>query len=222
MCLGEYDVGAAGCHFWFMDMWKHFARNDIKAIAMHTSTMTASAQLDLLRTIGLFTHPTYEYGVDWVFLGYIPGGETALAALHEDFPSIALADWEGTPASELPLLQGIQDYRDFDLAIANTWDFYKFARQWPSTPETPTIAMVPTWTWASARPFYPDTFKAMMHGTKGAGEYEILLGIPGRGIASADALTLSTLTWVGALIAAQVSVYIARGRVEEKARGGLA
>lgn len=216
MFLGEYDLGAAGNHMWFIDMWNHFARNKIKCVAMHVGTMVATAEKDLLDKMDLWNRPGYVYGEDWVFLGYIPGGETAVAALHEDFQSIALVDYEGTPASELPLLQGIQDYRDFDLAIASSWDYTIFARQWPTTPETPTICMVDTYVWASALPFYPDTFEAMMNGIKGAAEYEILLGIPGRAIASSDALTLTTLVMVGALVAAQVSVYMVRQKVVRK------
>ena len=216
LVLGEYDLGAAGNHMWFIDMWKHFTRNKLKVVALHTSTMVATAEINLLNTIGMWDLQDYEYGVDWVYLGYIPGGETAIQGIHDDFPSIANADYKGTPASELPLLQEFQDYRDFDLVVVSSWDYTIFTRQFPTTPETPTIAIVDTYVWTSAQPFYPETFEAMMNGMKGAAEYEILLEIPGRAISSSDALTLTMLVLFGTLLAAQVDEYMIRKKVVRK------
>ncbi len=216
LVLGEYDLGAAGNHMWFIDMWKHFRRNKLKVVALHTSTMVATAEKRLLDTMGFWNLQDYEYGVDWVYLGYVPGGETAMVSFHDDFQSIAVADYKGTPASELPLLQEFQDYRDFDLVIVSCWDYTIFARQWVTTPETPTICMVDTYVWSSAQPFYPETFEAMMNGMKGAAEYEILLEIPGRAISSSDALTLTMLVLFFTLLAAQVDEYMIRKKVVRK------
>jgi hypothetical protein len=44
------------------------------------------------------------YGVDFVYLGFIPGEETALAALFSNIRSVAVTDYYGTPLDQLPMM----------------------------------------------------------------------------------------------------------------------
>jgi hypothetical protein len=58
------------------------------------------------------------YGVDYVNIGFIAGGEAAVAAFAQDVRGTAKADIYGTPVDELAALDGITNMGDFDLCIS--------------------------------------------------------------------------------------------------------
>jgi len=54
-----------------------------------------------------------ENGVNWVNLGYIPGGESAVAAFANDIRSVVSKDYFGTPIDEIPLMKDVNDATAF-------------------------------------------------------------------------------------------------------------
>lgn len=56
-----------------------------------------------------------EYGVQWVYLGLIPGGEKAEAAVAADVWAAKERDHYGTPLSDLPLMERFHSIEDLAL-----------------------------------------------------------------------------------------------------------
>jgi len=52
------------------------------------------------------------YGEDYVFLGYITGGESAIAQLASNIRSVYPVDHFGTPLDELSMMQGVNTHED--------------------------------------------------------------------------------------------------------------
>jgi hypothetical protein len=72
------------------------------------------------------------YGVDYVFLGYFAGGESAIAQLATDAWTVYPSDHYLTPASQLPLMQDFHSWEDVSVVLtSDTGDVGSyFLRQW--------------------------------------------------------------------------------------------
>jgi len=72
-----------------------------------------------------------EYGVDWVWLGWLPGGETAFANIREDVWACFETDAFGTKLEDLPIMEKAHTLYDFEIALrsCNTSPD-DFMRQW--------------------------------------------------------------------------------------------
>jgi hypothetical protein len=61
------------------------------------------------------------YGRDYVYLGYTPGGVTAIAMMADNLLKLVSVDYKGTPFDQLPdngaILKGITSAKDFDLLL---------------------------------------------------------------------------------------------------------
>lgn len=74
-----------------------------------------------------------KYGEDYVIMPFLAGEETAMAAAATNFREAYSLDVRGTPIDQIPLLDGIKDFNDIDLAIAQYGIFTfgeMFVRQW--------------------------------------------------------------------------------------------
>ena len=61
-----------------------------------------------------------EYGVDYVYMGYIAGRETGTAAFLADIrKTVANKDYYGNNIDDLPIMQGINDGTVFEYGFAN-------------------------------------------------------------------------------------------------------
>ncbi len=61
-----------------------------------------------------------KYGKDVLNLGFIPGGESALAAYAENVIGAAPRDYQGKPTAEYPIMKGINKITDFTMVIEMT------------------------------------------------------------------------------------------------------
>jgi len=194
-----------------IDTLKHAIEKRLKIVAV-----TCFDPIFSLVGEGLFSKIDWEgagyvYGRDYVYIGYIPGEESAMAALYSDFRGMVTEDYYGHPASDLPLVQQIRDHRDIDIAVlatASTRAAPAFARQWPSEPGRPSV--ICTHIMGMGLPYYPDIFKGMVVGTKGAAEYEYLLGKPGPAIVGTDLLTLGQGFMLAIIIVTNLIYFIKR------------
>ncbi|MEM1549238.1 MAG: hypothetical protein QXE58_03540 [Candidatus Methanomethylicia archaeon] len=159
-----------------------------------------------------------KYGVDWIFLGYVPGGETAMAALGKDFWSTLPLDYiYKKPVSEYPIMQKLRSAADVTLLVSfetGTPGADEWVRQWYVPYKVPMIVgcigvMAPT-----IVPYVAGgQVKGMLPGLRAAAEYELIIGRKGLGVASADALSTSHMVVIIFVIIGNIS-YIARRRVK--------
>lgn len=98
---------------------KYFAeRGDVKIIIWGMSADTFIVYQQVFKPI--FEQTKLKYGEDYVLIGYIPGGESAVAKLADDIPGIVKADYFGTPISNIPLMKNIINAKSINLVF--TWD----------------------------------------------------------------------------------------------------
>jgi len=132
----------------------------------------------------------YQYGRDYVILGYVMPNEAAVAAMAQDFQGSVTQDWLGRPIAGT-FLDEIDDWQDWDLiadfttGIQTTSLLNHFALR-----GTPMIVncigvMIP-----SQKP-YVDTgvYLAILQSMRGGAELELLIGHPGPGLTAMDAFT---------------------------------
>jgi hypothetical protein len=135
----------------------------------------------------------YEYGVDWVYLGFLSGGETAMAALTTDTASLVQSDYLGKSLESLPLMQEVRSAEDAKLLICNTSGALAWAwvRQWHEPYNKPYL-LLPIGIMVPSSAVYVDAgqIAALLPGSRGAAEYEIRSGIPGEAITLTDTLTV--------------------------------
>lgn len=135
---------------------------------------------------------TYVYGEDYVFLGFMTGGESAQLTAAEDLRRLYSYDNYGTPLDDLPLLDGINSYEDYDMIVAafrgGEYGGHTM-RIWAETFNMPLIrcgqmATVPV------QLFDAGLLVGFLRGTRGAAEYELLLNSPGAALSMLDAMSL--------------------------------
>lgn len=73
------------------------------------------------------------YGEDYVIMPFLAGEETAMAAVATNFRQAYSIDYKGIPIDDIPILDGVNDFNDIDLSIAQYGIFTfgeMFVRQW--------------------------------------------------------------------------------------------
>jgi len=123
----------------------------------------------------------YEYGRDYVNLGYKPQLSVSLMALVKDIPGFYKQDAKGTPLSQLPVMQGIHGIEDVSaiaqFTSASTLEAYIVFVWGPY--KTPLVhgctAII-----APQQYVYLDAgqIEGLLVGLRGAAEYENLVGHP--------------------------------------------
>ncbi|MFC1803861.1 hypothetical protein ACFL0D_07860 [Thermoproteota archaeon] len=159
-----------------------------------------------------FKEAGWEYGVDYVYLGYIPGQETAIANLADGVNTIVAVDYYGNSMADLEMMKDINDYRDVSAVISVDASDYPdwYAKHW-SSKGVPFVDMGPGPYYARWNTLYTQGILQGLIGTgRAAAEYELLLGIPGEAVASADTLSATHLFMILAIILGNLSV-IGRG-----------
>ncbi|TET81837.1 hypothetical protein E3J38_03220 [candidate division TA06 bacterium] len=118
-----------------------------------------------------------ESGVDYAFLGYVPGVGAVVLSMGEDIKRTFERDYYGVDLDSLPLLENVRNYEDIPLvvdlsgsSIPILWVLYAGARYQQQVGVGTTAV--------SAAQYYPwlqtGQFVGMLGGLKGAAEYEKL------------------------------------------------
>jgi hypothetical protein len=124
------------------------------------------------------------YGRDWVNLGYQAGNELVIQRMGSSIPAAFPRDFRGTPIDELPLMQGIQNFNNFDFVI-NISAGYPGIYEWVQFGVDRFAIKLFGGTTAVQTPLvYPyyeaGQLQGIMGGLKGAAEFEKLVGIKGK------------------------------------------
>jgi hypothetical protein len=164
------------------------------------SNMLSKYRVDKIKT----------YGVDYVVIGYIPGGFTAAAALAEDVWKAAGRDYYGNSFDQLPLMKEVHSANDVSLLITidNTSGTEYYATQWWAKYKTKIIAAAMVMMYSYLRP-YRDAGQvvALLAGVRAGAGYEKLLNAPGFGLASTDMMSLTHVFMLIAVIVSNVIYY---------------
>ena len=194
---------------------KHFLRQGVKIIVWGGSQDTSMTWDEIMRHVPEVNN--LEYGVDYVYIGFLAGGETTIKALSEDIHSVINADAYGTPISELKLMETVKSWRDisFIVSTAHGETPLTYSKHWYSTYGVPIGGNVISMEGSSLMPYYKSgQLVGMAIGVRGGGEYEYLIKDFGLATTGLDALNVSHLLFVAVVIIANISMVMTR--MEEK------
>jgi hypothetical protein len=172
---------------------KHLIKKDVKFILMNYFYAESIVSFDSMiypRIESMLEEYGYEWGVDWVNMGFLPGGESALAAFASDVRVLG-EDRYGTPIDDLPeYLRQFQETYGLD-HITITYGVVK-------------SAYIP----------YINTgqLKGMMAAIGGGAQIEQLVGEPSVASAGMDAVSTSHIFAAILLIVGNLLFWINRSK----------
>ena len=220
----EFGVSAwSECLPGFVAVSKHLVMRGVKIIYWCVGytdcdlTMEAvMARIPQLKGPGQPAGPgDYKYGVDWVYMGYIAGGETTVAQLADDIRQVLRADKYGTPIDQIPLFQNVRNAKDIKIVIDSTTGDYGdyYVRQWRIRYGTAVAEIGIAMNYSTFMAYYQAGLAVgALKGIRGAAEYEKLIGQLGEATTSLDALNVSHLLVIIAIIMANLSYVMTRRR----------
>lgn len=160
---------------------------------------------------------TWEYGKDWVNLGYKLLDDPWLRALTADIPSAITQDWRGTPLAEIPVMKGVRHFGPdgevsmvLEITASNTIDrWYQFL-----SPTRVKIGLACTGVMAPEQYPFLDSgqLSGLLTGMKGAAEYEQILDAPGFGMTAMAGQSFAHLYIVLLILLGNLSVLIGARR----------
>lgn len=149
--------------------------------------------------------PNKKYGVDFVNVGYKPGGAVLLERIATDAHQALLGmDHYGKPFSELPLMQEFKSFKDakfifeFVTGTPGEKDYIKMVTDKLKIPfaTSATSVSVP-----EQMPLLQSgQLCGLVMGMAGAAEYEMLVGKPGTATAGMDAQSFAHVLIIGFII----------------------
>jgi len=157
------------------------------------------------------------YGEDWIELGWIPGGETGMAALATDMWSQTPVDFlENRPLSDYPIMENIKTAEDIDLIVSfetGTPGLPEWLRQWNTPFGTPFIVGCIGVSVPGMAPYLDSgQLDALMPGLTASGEYEILIGRPGLAVSGLDAVSMSHLLVVLLVVVGNIAFFASKSK----------
>ena len=164
--------------------------------------------------------PDKQYGVDWVNLGYKPGGEVLLQKMLVSFyDACAGVDHYGNNLNDLPLINEIKTIKDVDAIftfVGGTPGEREYIRHITSPYNIPFLISCMSVTTPEMMPLIQSRqVLAGVLGMKGAAEYEVLIGHPGTATAGMDAQSCSHALIIVFIIVGNLG-YIFTRKEEEK------
>ena len=119
--------------------------------------------------------PGYEYGRDYVNMGFRPGSEGVIKVVVGDLKKLFANDVDGTSLDELPLTRNLKNIRQMDL-IVNVSAGYPGTKEWVLYAATPydlkIVGGTTGVTAPSLYPYIPSQLTGLLAAIKAAAEYE--------------------------------------------------
>jgi hypothetical protein len=186
-----------------------FKKGGIRVIAMSTSN---EGTLLFDKVMAELNPSQYgkQYGVDYIHIGYLAGTETAMAAVGKSIRQATATDYKGTPLDQYPVMQGVDEAKDFDLLICYTTGGDQsegWVRQWYTSYQTPYLCAVLAMMVPTMLPYQKaGQIVSLVSGAQ-AGQMELLVKVPARGIKSADIITMTHLLCIVFVVIGNVAYF---------------
>ena len=178
----------------FIALFKHIASKGGRICAMSTA---ADGPMMFDRAIVKLKPKenwNYEYGRDYIHIGYIPGYDSAYSSILADVTKVVSKDYHNTPLSELDMIKDLQEptYEHIVLVIHITGDMHTmegWIRQC-NRYHVPNICYTYEVIMPQAITYYPTNTIGIINGGTGAAEYEVYSGFPGEAAVLSDYQTV--------------------------------
>jgi len=191
--------------------FKHMVRKHLRIVVVSFATPVGIQQM-LGYADSVLKKAGYEYGKDYVNLGYFPGSETAMAAFSRDIHALARADSYGKPLEQLPLMREVKTAADFKIGFDYSSTVFLqegFVRQIAIPYKLPTVLQT-TGMGTDVITYYPHTVVGMILGIRGCADYERLIGEVGTGVARLTALHAINCVMVGSCVMGNTLYFMQR------------
>jgi hypothetical protein len=193
---------------------KHILEKDVKIVVLSFWTEGPLVFTALLRQVNPADYGKV-YGVDWINLGYLPGGETAMGALATSFQNAVANDFvERRPLSSFAIMDNIKTATDIDLIISfetGTPGAPEWLRQWNTAYGIPIIVGCIGVSVPGMIPYINSgQISALMPGLTVSAEYELLLRKPGLAVAGVDAVSTSHVLIVLLVVIGNIAYFMTK------------
>ncbi|MFC1851043.1 hypothetical protein ACFL27_12690 [candidate division CSSED10-310 bacterium] len=164
----------------------------------------------------------YRYGIDYVNLGFMAGNQVVITSLGESFPKTYPRDFDDTPISKIPLMNGIINYSNIDLIIDVSagdpgipyWVMYAGTAYGKKVIGGCTAVSAP-----QLYPYYSSgQLVSLLGGLKGAAEYETLVQYPGSATRGMDAQSVAHMLIIFFVIVGNITFYLEKRRQKTRSR----
>lgn len=189
-------------------------RKDLKFICAGMWVM-AGDMADMAFSIAADEFPDKEYGVDWINVGYKPGGEVLLQKMLASIYEAAVGrDHYGNDLNTLPLLNEVPTIKDADalfIFVTGTPGEKQYIAHVTSRHKIPMLISAISVSVPEIMPLIQaKQIHAGVLGMKGAAEYEVLVGNPGSATAGMDAQSFSHALIIVFIILGNVGYLLTR------------
>lgn len=153
------------------------------------------------------------YGVDYIFVGYRPGGGMLILGMAEDIAKTWQVDYYGTKIIDIPMMKNIKNLADIDLSICLTgsgvygyWISYAYIRNRAKVAAGITAVMA-----ADAYPqLQAGQLIGLIGGLRGAAEYEQLVKYPALASMGMEAQSWAHVTIILFILLGNIGFFITR------------
>jgi len=218
----SFDYGASNApelHPSATAMMKHAFRKNIRVVCTALNIEGGMWAADAIKN-ALSRFPDKKYGVDYVNLGYKPGGQVFLEKFAVNaWDACAGVDASGNKIDQYPIMQSLKSAKDVSLAASMTSGEPGYP-QWIANFGTPNKIPI---TAATVAPGVPTAIplirsghlKGVLKGMRGAAEYELSINDKGTAVAGMDAQSLGHLTIVFFVVVGNIGYFLEKSQGKE-------
>lgn len=174
---------------------RHAFRKHLRVVTM-TLWVSGTGMADQLVT-QVAKEMGKEYGTDYAFLGWSPGGQAVIINMGQDLHSAFPSDYSGKSTKDLPVLDGVRSLKDVGYMVSlgagrpGVEEWYVFGK------DKYKFELGGGCTGVMAPGLYPllrsGQINGLIGGLRGAAEYENLIGQKGKAVAGMDAQSATHL-----------------------------
>jgi len=156
-------------------MLRHSADRKLKIYLMAVWATGHNITVQTVDNIMKKEYPGYEYGIDYVNLGYKAGNQGLIRVIVDNLKKMYNTDAAGTGINDIPMMKEVSSLKDMDLIVSFGGGFPGI-KEWILFAGDPgNIPVGGGCTAVSAPllyPYYPNQLVGLLGGIKGAAEYE--------------------------------------------------
>ena len=162
--------------------------------------------------------PNYNkvYGIDYINVGYKPGGQVMLLSLGRNVADVVRTDYRGMPIDSFPLGRAVRSSKDMSLVMTLSagdpgvlyWIIYFNARYGTPIACATTAIMAP-----QQYPYLGSgQLVGLLGGLKGAAEYETLVKRRGRALVGMDSQSIVHVLLVAFIILGNIILFFGKSK----------
>ncbi len=217
LALDYSPGGSADVHPQLEVMMNHLMRKGVKTVMV---SFWDAGPMFGEQVVKPFEAEGKKYGVDFINLGYVAGGEPGIKKFATDVPGTTPKEFRGAPIANFEIMKDVKDAKAFKLII----DFASGtpgAKEWIRQVQTPMGIPMAVGSVTVSVPEYTPFVQSgqlvgLLGGLRGAAEYEKLNGTPGSAVSKMDAQSMGHMLIIGFIVLGNVGYVLSRKNGQAK------